>query len=325
MVLCCNITIGSLQFNAIADVSIESSWQNFTDTAKVKFPRALYYLRNGKPISIEKPIQELVKTGDKVSIQLGYNRVYAQEFTGYVSRSPRATFPYEIECEDEMWQLKRKKVSISEPNATVRQILEAIAPGYEIDCPDERYGKISLVDVTPITVLNELRKTAGLYSFFRNGRLVCGLVYADPKVTDVVANYAFGKNIINNNLQFVSGEDIRTIIYAQSTGADGVVTRAAVGEEGGNVIRRDIQGDYTQEQLEAQLKREYDQLKVTGGYDGELKSFGFPFVVHGQTVRVQDTIYEKRDSNHFVDTVKVNFSPTDGYRRTLKISKTNEN
>tara|TARA_R110002051_G_scaffold297564_2_gene363983 strand:+ start:36747 stop:37718 length:972 start_codon:yes stop_codon:yes gene_type:complete len=320
MVLCCNITIGALRFNAIADVSIESSWQNFTDTAKVKFPRALYYLRNGKPISIDKTIQELVKTGDKVSIQLGYNRVYAQEFTGYVSRSPRATFPYEIECEDEMWQLKRKKVSISEPNATVRQILETIAPGYEIDCPDEVFGKISMKDTTAVMVLEHLKKTAGLYSFFRNGRLLCGLVYSDSKVTDTVANYAFGQNILNESLQFITSEDIKTIIYASSTAADGSVIRANTGTEGGNVIRRNFPSGFTQKELETKIKRELEQKRVTGGYDGELKSYGFPHVVHGQTVRVKDTIYEERDSQHFADTVKVVFNPEEGYKRILKIS-----
>lgn len=309
-----------MTFNAIADVEVEHSWRKFTDTAKIKFPRALYYLKDGKPTRITKPIKDIIKTGDKVSIQLGYNREYAQEFTGYVSRSPRATFPYEIECEDEMWQLKRKKVSISEPNATVRQILETIAPEYEIVCPDEVYGKISMKDTTAVMVLEHLKKTAGLYSFFRDDRLVCGLVYSDKNVTDTVANYAFGENIINESLQYITSEDIKTIIYASSTASDGSVIRANVGTEGGNVIRRNFPSGFTKKELETKLKRELEQKRVTGGYDGELKSYGFPKVVHGQTVRVQDTIYEQRDSKHFADDIKVIFNTEDGYKRMLKIS-----
>lgn len=324
MVLCCNIQLGVLTFTAIAEIETVSSWRNFTDTAKVRVPRALYYLKDGRPTKITKPINEILKTGDLVKIQLGYNREYVTEFEGYISRSPKPSFPYEIECEDEMFQLKRKTVSISRPKATVRQILEQVAPGYEIDCPDEVYGRISLMNTTPVKVFDHLRKTAGLYTFFRGKRLVCGQVYDDPKVTDTVANYVFGKNIINDNLSFVSGEDIQTIIYGNVIQPNGVVVRAAVGREGGNVVRRNFGMDkaITEKELEKILQREFDQMSVTGGYDGELESFGFPYVVHGQTVRVKDTLYEIRDSEHFVDEVRTSFSPQNGYRRTLKIRKT---
>ncbi|WP_394749480.1 hypothetical protein [Spongiimicrobium salis] len=320
MVLNCRISIGPVGFLSIAEVEIESSWRNFTDRAKIKLPRAMSYLDDGRPKKMTVPIRELIKTGDAVTIELGYNGSYVSEFTGYISRSPRPSFPYELECEDEMWQLKRERVSISMPRATIREILEAVAPGYEIDCPDEVYGKISLKDTTPLKVFDHLRKTAGLYTFFRGSRLVSGLVHSDPKISDTVANYVFGKNIINDRLQFISGTDIRTIIYATATAPNGVVTRASVGETGGNVIRRNLQGSYTKKQLEAQLLREYEQLRTTGGYDGELISFGFPYVVHGQTVRIKDDLYEQRDSEHFVDEVGVTFGPTTGYRRTMRIS-----
>lgn len=324
MVLCCRIKIGPLTFTSIADVEITSSWRNFTDRAVIKIPRQLYYVKDGEVKQITKPINEILKTGDAVKIQLGYNRQYVTEFEGYMSRSPKPSFPYEIECEDEMYQLKRKTVSISEPNATVRQILEHVAPGYEVDCPDEVYGRISLKNTAPVKVFDHLRKTAGLFTFFRGKRLVCGQVYDDPKVSDVVANYAFGTNIINDNLQFVAGDDIQTIIYGNVIQPNGIVVRAAVGNEGGNVIRRNFGMDkaISEKELEGILKREFDQMSVTGGYDGELQSFGFPHVVHGQTVRVKDEIYEKRDTEHFVDGVKTHFSPQSGYRRTLKIRKT---
>lgn len=323
MVLICKIKVGVLTFTGITEVTTESSWRKFTDTAIIKFPRALFYLKDGEPTRITKPIHEIVKTGDLVTIQLGYNQTLVTEFEGYVSRSVKPTFPYEVECEDEMWQLKRKKVSISKPAATIREILETIAPDYEVDCPDEVFGKISLKDVTPVTVLEHLKKTAGLYTFFRGKRLVCGLVYTDTKVTETIANYAFGRNIINEDLQFLTDEDIKTIIYGTVTKTDGTVLRASVGEEGGNVIRKNYQNIYeTQKQLEEVIQRTYNELRVKGGYDGDLKSFGFPFVVHGQTVRVKDDLYEVRDSNHFVDKVTTTFSRTEGYKRTLKISTT---
>jgi ketopantoate reductase len=36
---------------------------------------------------------------------------------------------------------------------------------------------------TAVKVFNELQEKAGIYTFFRDGRLVCGKIYSDEKVS----------------------------------------------------------------------------------------------------------------------------------------------
>ena len=60
-----------------------------------------------------------------------------------------------------MWQLKRKQVDVSIKNATVKQIVQAVAPGYELDCIDEVYGNFSMKQTTAVKVFNELQEKPG--------------------------------------------------------------------------------------------------------------------------------------------------------------------
>ncbi|MEO2080605.1 MAG: hypothetical protein ABGW88_13675 [Leeuwenhoekiella sp.] len=320
MVFCCKITIGNLVFNSITSVQITSSWRNFTDTCFIQIPKAVHFRENGrlKPI---KSIREYIKTGDKVKVELGYNRELVTEFEGYVSRSPQPTIPVVIECEDEMWQLKRKQVSVSIPDATVKQIVEASAPGYTINAIDEAYGDFSALKTTPAKILEELRKTAGIYTFFRDGVLTSGKVYTDENITPVVANYKFGVNIIDTDLKYVDALDTKVKIYGTSVQSNGEVVRAEIGEEGGDIRREAHTEGLSQAQLKKKLERNYNLVKNFGGYEGTLTSFGFPIVRHGQTVRVVDTIYEQRDTMHLVDQVEISASPDGGYRRVLELGK----
>lgn len=320
MVLNCRIQIGDLVFTAVNQVNTKSGWKYFTDTAKIKIPRKLYYYKNGKLTQVTKPLQEVIKPNDVVKIELGYNNQLVTEFEGYVARVPRAKIPYEIECEDEMFILKQKEVTIHIEDATLREILEKAAPGYEIDCPDEIYGDFSIHKGTPLEVFRELKTRSGIYTFFRGKRLVAAQMYSDTKVTNVVANYKRGVNIINHDLQYHRAEDIKLKVFYTSNQPDGSVLRTELGKDGGNIKRVILASALTQQKLEQLAKRDYERVPANGGYEGTLKSFGFPFVVHGQVIRLVDEIYEKRDTKHHVDEVEVSFGTT-GYRRILSPSK----
>lgn len=320
MVFLCKITIGDLVFNSASEIEGEKTWRKYTGTATIKFPKAVEY-RVGNLLFPIETLKTLIKTGDKVKIELGYNRVMVTEFEGYVSQI-QPTIPIEINCEDEMYKMKRNNVSINIEDATVRQILEAAAPGYEIACADEKYGDFSYVNTTSAKVFEELKKKAGLYTFFRGKRLVCGLPYSDVKVSEAIPNYVFGENVIDNSLVYKSPEDCNVKIYGKSIQNDGSVITYDVGNEGGDIIRKNIDYQITKEQLKAIVDNTYSNAKTKGGYAGDIVSFGFPFIEHGQRVRIYDPgIYEKRDTTNFVDEVKFSVSVSGGYRRTCVIGK----
>lgn len=327
MVFCCKIRLGKYEFDAFSKVEIKKTWRKFTETAKITLPRNLYYNENGK-IKPVKSIKDFIKTGDEVEIQLGYNTQLFTEFKGYVSRSAKVGIPYVIECENEMWQLKKKEVSVSIEDATVRQIVEAVAPNYELDCIEEFYGDFSMMNTTPVLVFNEMKRRAGIHTFFRYDketdkiRLVCGKIYTDEQLPKKQPLYAYGYNIIDATLQYVSKEDARLKIYGSSIQPNGSVINVQIGENGGDIKRVNyIKEAYNKKRLEERLKRLYKEYPKADGYTGEITTFGFPLVEHGQVVQIKDEIHEKRESKHFVDMVEIEVSANGGYRKYITIGQ----
>lgn len=321
MVFCCKITIGEYVFHGVHSLEIKSTWKMFTQTAKILLPKKMYYEKDNQYFPVTQ-IKEIFKRGDRVRIELGYNNSLDTRFEGYLSRSPRPTIPYELECEDEMWILKQKEVSVNRMSATVKQILQEAAPSYEIICPDEIYGDFSLLQTTPVKIFDELRKKAGLYTFFRGNRLVCGLPYADPNMTETIPTLVFGNNIIESTLQYREPEDCRVKIYGSSVQNNGTVIRVEAGEPGGDIIRKNYDFQLTKEELEIKVKRILETYKTRGGYSGDIRTFGWPVVQHGQKVHILDTgIYEKRDSINYVEEVVIRVSASEGFKQTLVIGK----
>lgn len=323
MVPCAEITIGKLTFVAGSEINIKKSWKTFTDTALIKLPKSIYYYDENGKLKPVKHIGEFIKVGDKVEIKLGYNKKLFTEFTGYVSRSPRINVPYEIICEDEMWQLKRKEVNVSIENATVKQIIQSVAPGYELDCLDEIYGDFSMKKTTAVKVFNELQEKAGIYTFFRDSRLVCGKIYLDEKVSEKQPVFEYCENIIDHNLQYIYPDEAKVKLYAKSKNKDGSYTHVEVGEDGGDIEHWEVPAmDMKEKDLKAMAENRLRNIKRFGGYKGTITSFGWPRVEHGQIVQVIDKKYEERNTKNFADEIEINFSATGGYRRTSDIGKT---
>ncbi len=326
MVFCCKIKIGKYTFDAFSEVEIRKTWKRFTDTATVKLPKALHY-RDGDKILPVKRIGDFIKRGDKVEIQLGYNTQLFTEFVGYVAYSPKIDIPYEIVCEDEMWILKQKKVDVSIEDATVKQIVQAVAPEYQLDCIDEVYGDFSMKNTTPVLVFNELKKNAGIRTFFRYDketgkiRLVCGKIYTDEQMPKKQPEYKFGYNIIKSSLRHISKEEAAVKIYASSVQADGTVIKVEAGQDGGDIVRLNNMYVLSKPELEQKVENYLANYDKAEGYSGEITTFGFPLVEHGQVVHIIDHIYEQRDSKHFVDEVEINVTPDGGYRKYIEVGQ----
>lgn len=321
MVFCCKITIGDLTFHSANEIEINKTWKKYTQTAIIKIPRSMYFRKGNQSVKIEK-LKDFIKKGDKVKIELGYNMILRTEFEGYVTNTPTMSIPYEIECQDEMWVLKHKFVSVNIEDATVRQILQAAAPGYAVSCADEFYGDFSMVNTTSVKIFDELKKKAGLYTFFRGKRLVCGIPYSDKLVSTIIPTYAIGKTIIETDIQFKYDEDTLIKVYGscrdQSTG---YVTRFNLGEDGGTRINLHFDYKLTLDELKKAVKDKYSFNKKMGNVSGSIKTFGFPYVDHGQVVRYLDKIKEEIDEKVFIDEININVSSTIGYKKTITFGK----
>jgi len=131
----------------VTECEIVSSWANLTDTARLKFPKKIYFNDEtgkkvsweGKNVTGDSATPPLLMRGDKIIIQLGYKYPIATtssspdaidtqvkemniEFAGYVSKVTPSQ-PIEIECEDNMFLLKGIQVPDKTYNGTLLEML----------------------------------------------------------------------------------------------------------------------------------------------------------------------------------------------------------
>ncbi len=336
-VLNCEVVIGKLEINfaksiqmdSANSIEIEDTWMKMTNTAVLKIAKRIA-VKGEKDFS-SKPISEVIKTGDKVTISLGYNGSLKEEFRGYVARSPKPTIPLEIECEDEMWQLKRMSVvSKTIKKCKVSDLVNYIAPGYEYDLLDSELGTFAIGLSGPETaaqVLFRLEKESGLKSFFRIGKrgnpvlvvhkpLLWSISEQAPVIDEVTLDIERNLPKDGQNIRYVLGSDKRIKVNAKSIQPDNKQLKAKfIGDEDGET-RSLHYYNISQTQLEQNAKDDYNILKQDG-LEGELTSFGQPYTESGQVARI---IWELQgiDDRYFINRVKKTFD-TGGFRRVNTI------
>jgi hypothetical protein len=336
------IKIGSLTLDFFSELEIRSDWRLMTDTATIKIPKKVFI--RGADLQHQK-IADVIKTGDKVVIQLGYNGNLRTEFVGYVGRSPKPSIPIEITCEDEMFKLKRKTINQKVfDNGKVSDLVKYIAPEYEAEVFDSELGTnyscLNAAVGTPAQALKQLEDVFGLKSFFRlvpdasseNGVkqiLVVGRPYSTTDLNSApVVTYELRDNTKADSLEYQFAEDrllqVRGICKVDN-GSDLKFDYPADFTEG-DTVTVDYYG-ISQAELERQVKADYIKLKADR-YRGDITGFGIPFTRHGMAVNVVDSWYEKRGNVlYFIDSVINKVTVQAGWQRinTLGYKVTDEN
>ncbi|QYS89164.1 hypothetical protein [Flavobacterium davisii] len=157
------ITIGGkLVITQVKSIEIEKSIDKFSDTAKIELPRGFRNLKvNGTTDTIAyKSIFELINKGDTVVVEAGYNGELVKEFEGYIS-SVGADIPLILECEDEMYRLKKlPKVSKTFSSCKLKDIVNFLLPNYQSEVIDMDLGKFMIDNATPFDVFERLKRIA---------------------------------------------------------------------------------------------------------------------------------------------------------------------
>jgi hypothetical protein len=153
----------AMKIRRFSEVKIQSSWQSLTDTADIVLPRNVSDFDRQK-------VSDVFQEGDPVQVWLGYNGDLSLEFSGYIAKVP-AGVPLAMSCEDEMYKLKRTTVSVSKQNCTLKELLQAIAPGYDIACDDTKLlGAVRYSKMPVSQVFDDLKKQ-GMYCWFEGQTL----------------------------------------------------------------------------------------------------------------------------------------------------------
>ena len=290
----------------VTEIHIEKSWQEFTGIAEIVFPR------NVKDFSrIE--TDNLFELGDPVIIRFGYGPgEQPAEFEGYISDVSDGV-PYRLKCEDEMFKLKRGSVTVSQKGITLKKLLEAIAPGYQVECPDIQLGTVRYTNVAPIAILENLKKELGIYTYFIDKVLHA----VDGNSTEgETLKILLERNAVSEDLNKKSKADEKVLVKFKSLQRNGKYITHEEGDKNGTVQVRNWPY-LTKAEIEARAKR-IVELQKKKGFDGTITLFGIPRAYLGVKVELKSLFYKNMEGTFYVDKVVKDFSKG-GIRQQLTI------
>lgn len=331
------ITIADkLQFTVCKSIHIESSVQVLANNAKVELPRGF---RNavdevGKSINISgKSILDFMKRGDAIKIELGYDGNLETEFEGYITRIG-AEMPLLLECEDEMFQLKKApRVTKFIKSGKLIDILKAVVPtNYTIECNgDYSISKWLIDNATPYEVLEELREKLGIRAYFKNPTTLCvGMIASKPKKDKEKKEadeeikpheFNFSENVRRgSSLKFERKEDHILEVIVESEQENGQKLKYVAGIKGGNTIKKSMPGLTMSEMIEwAEWSFNSNYFD---GFRGNFESWCEPRTKPGDAAQIYRPFYKDRhqDGRYFIESVTIDVNASDGIKRTNVLS-----
>ena len=292
-----------------SECKIESSLKGLTDTAEIILPRKVKDFDRMK-------IGEWFRPGDPVKIDLGYDGNVYTEFTGYVKATP-AGVPLVLQCENEMYNLKRSIISVSKTNCTLKELLQAIVPGYEIICDETKtMGSIRFKDLTQAQCLEELKKQ-GIYCLFKDKVLhaLDSLSHLDGETHSIIIERTAGESIKIKEIH-------QTKVFIELIKKIGKRVKVEHGDENpGLIIRRSFSGvNMSEPEMRDMAKALYNLAKAPG-LDGDVILFGIPRVKLGDSLKITSSIYDKAPEYgkaYRVDAITKTFG-YNGFRQSCKL------
>ncbi|MBN2669986.1 MAG: hypothetical protein JXR60_12265 [Bacteroidales bacterium] len=323
----CSIRIGKVLFDVVNAVSIKQSIMLLSDTATLTLPREFKKaIVNGKAESTErKNIRDFIAEGDEVEIKLGYNDDLYTRFKGYLKKIS-ADVPLVLECEDEMWQLRKGKLNKTFKKVSLKELIEFIAPGYETEIIDDiNLGKYIVKNASPYEVLEALRNSHLMHSYFRDKTLVVGFPSDfKPQISHMVNLSSDGDKVHCNvrsskNLKFVRKDEMKLEIRAISTNSNGSKETVTVGESGGTTRTLNF-ANTPKSELEKIAKKNLESLHFDG-YSGSIDLFGEPIVNAGESLDISDPAYteSERQGKYLIEAVDIDFKAAE-YNQAVKLS-----
>lgn len=318
-----NILIEGLRnritFDYVNHVRVDSSVSRLTDTAMVTLPRKLSWNRE--------QLFNLLSRGDKITVQLGYNGQLNTVFKGYIHRLHMGT-PLVLECQDEMWKLKRKKLADRRWNSVMlSELLDYILPAdTEKRISDLNLGEV-IIENEPTTaqVLDFLRSTYTLSVFFRDDVLYAVLpsflLGQDTGFERIVFNKYYNVVYGSDHLKFAREDEITVAVIAKTITRDNLALEWREPEipQPGEEIKT-FYCPWSQDLNSLkQFAREKLRTFKIDNMMGNFTAFGIPFTRKGDIVKYLDPEWPDRNGMSFsVQSVIYDFGLT-GYRQTIQL------
>lgn len=315
----------NIQFTVCQSIHIEKSVQVLTDIAKIELPREFRNASSeaGKSVDISgRSILDFIKRGDTIVIECGYDGQLYQEFSGYISKIGAAT-PLLLECEDEMYQLKKApRITKYFKTGKLLDVVKAVVPSkYKIVCEEDyTIGKWLIEHATPYEVLEELRSKAGIRSYFRDDKTLCVGMMVDfaPQVTH---DYNFSENVRRGtDLKFERKDDRPLEVTVKSKQRDGQELSYTTGQKGGETLTLSLP-QLSKADLKVWAEKTL-KSKSFNGFEGTLNGWFYPRTKPGDAVNIYRPYYPDRhqDGKYFIESVTIDINGNDGIKRANKLS-----
>lgn len=304
-----NIRIGGFRLKMVEKVSIKRSVELLSDTATITLPGTVF----NKAINIE----DKIKVGDDVEIQLGYNDNLKEEFKGYLKAIKTDGGSLTLELEDDIY-LFRKSVKDEEmKNASVKNILANICSqvgGFSVSCDyDFSYDKFVINNATGYDVLKKIQDEASPNIYIKDK-----VLHVHPQYAEIFgeARYDFSRNIERDgtDLKYKSEDERKLLVVVEGTDETGATVSVEKGTTGGDKMTLKLPGVSSKSSLEQKAQSVLDQ-KVYTGYEGSFQTWLVPYVDAGYKVRITDPDYEVKDGTYYVLSVETTFSKDGGVRK----------
>ena len=282
---------------------------------------------------------KLFKENDEITINLGNDHVGMNTiYTGLISYISPQDEPI-LKAEDHFKIFKEKRNTIGfydTPDNIAKDIIEHC--GFEAVIPDNWdhkqhfYWKMQ----TAAEALEDLSQIGWDYFCIpATKKIYFGKPYCHPEFISGsrIPIYKFGLNIISSQLEYRTASPIKkVIVYVTDIKFRGKSIKVIEGE-GEPVKIYNLQMDFDPSiqssvngaigQATKFAKQQIYQSEISG-YFGTFKTFGNPFVMHSQKIKIEDPEKQERNGHYYIDQVVHEFSPDAGYKMEITVGGSEE-
>lgn len=309
------ITVGAWQLGLIESVEIVSSVELLSDTATIKLPAGAF----NKAFELN----EKLRRGDAVKIELGYDDAYVSEFEGYLSEEVQTdNGQLVLRCEDGLFLYRKKLTNIELKKPTLSTLLAQIhkdIPGFTVSCDyDFGYEKFVIRDMTGWDVLKKLQEETNANIYLKGTTLHIHAPYSEVFGE---ARYDLQGNVEAEGLELKwrDAADRKLLVKYSAQTADGKTIEAQAGTAGGDIMNIKLPSVSDK----ASLQRAADEAlaqKVYTGYEGSFSGWLVPYCAAGYKAILHDSDNDIRSGNYYVVSVKTSFSASGG-KRVVQLGK----
>jgi hypothetical protein len=276
---------------------------------------------------------QLFKEGDPVSIDLGDNGDYQNEFRGFVRRV-NLTTPVSIEMEGYAWQLRSQNILQSWATTTVKDVLQLIIKGTDIvlspDIPNIPLTDFHLRNQSGLECLEYLKTKALLTVCFADNVLYAGIEEGRTTTNNdgsksltglAEVKYNIGYNCPSKqpDLKQRLGKDnlVRVRLTVRQKNGKRILYEA--GDVGGAVTAINMPALRDNQNLADLAAAKLKRLKYDG-FEGKINAFLQPYCLPGWKATLTDKRYAgARAGTYFVPGIEVHFGAK-GARRITEIN-----